>query len=154
MNGLNFVNLVVDRIFSRVGASDDLSANQSTFMVEMAETSTILSEATSRSFVIMDEIGRGTSTLDGLSLAYAILHHLHSVNKCRGIFATHYHELAKMISDPSQDHKSLFERVACYQTAVASDDEGHVTCLYQVRKGIMDCSHGIQVAQKAGNSEI
>ena len=142
----------MDRVFSRVGASDDLSANQSTFMVEMAETSTILDEATPKSFVIMDEIGRGTSTLDGLSLAYAILHHLHSVNKCRGIFATHYHELAKMIADSSQNHKNLFERVACYQTAVASGDDGHVTCLYQIQKGIMDCSHGIQVAQKAGNS--
>src|SRR5690606_38807020 len=82
---------LVDRLFSRVGAADDLARGRSTFMVEMIETATILNQATPRSFVILDEIGRGTATYDGLSIAWAVVEHLHEVNGCRGLFATHYH---------------------------------------------------------------
>ena len=87
---------VVDRLFSRVGAADDLARGRSTFMVEMVETAAILNQATDRSFVILDEIGRGTATFDGLSIAWATLEHLHDVNRCRALFATHYHELTAL----------------------------------------------------------
>ncbi|KAF8945642.1 hypothetical protein BGZ52_009510, partial [Haplosporangium bisporale] len=87
---------IVDKVFSRLGSSDNLANSQSTFMVEMTETASILQHATERSLVIMDEVGRGTATLDGCAIAYATLHHLHHVNKCRTLFATHYHELADM----------------------------------------------------------
>lgn len=97
----------------------------------------------------MDEVGRGTSTLDGLSLASAIFHHLHSVNQCRGIFATHYHELARLIANTKNPAEQL-NNVGCYQTVVSQDSKGNVYCLYQVRRGIMDQSHGIEVAKSAG----
>ena len=87
---------VADRLFSRVGASDDLARGRSTFMVEMVETAAILNQATERSLVILDEIGRGTATFDGLSIAWAAVEHLHDVNQCRALFATHYHELTQM----------------------------------------------------------
>src|SRR6202008_3563473 len=87
---------VVDRLFSRVGASDDLARGRSTFMAEMVETAAILNEATARSFVILDEIGRGTATYDGLAIAWACAEALHDVNRCRALFATHYHELARL----------------------------------------------------------
>ena len=87
---------VVDKLFSRVGAADDLARGRSTFMVEMVETAAILNQATARSLVILDEIGRGTATFDGLSIAWATLEHLHEVNKCRALFATHYHELTSL----------------------------------------------------------
>ncbi|VDN05580.1 unnamed protein product, partial [Onchocerca ochengi] len=86
---------VVDKIFSRVGATDNVTAGYSTFMVEMLETATIVNQATERSLVILDEIGRGTGVYDGLSIAQAVIEHIHDVNKCRAIFATHYHELTK-----------------------------------------------------------
>src|SRR5213075_2807368 len=87
---------IVDRLFSRVGASDDLARGRSTFMVEMVETAAILNQATGRSLVILDEIGRGTATYDGLSIAWAAVEHLHDVNRSRGLFATHYHELTAL----------------------------------------------------------
>ena len=87
---------VVDRLFSRVGASDDLARGRSTFMVEMVETAAILNQAGPRALVILDEIGRGTATFDGLSIAWACIEHLHEVNRCRTLFATHYHELVAL----------------------------------------------------------
>src|SRR3546814_6127331 len=89
---------VVDRLFSRVGASDDLARGRSTFMVEMVETAAILNQAGERALVILDEIGRGTATFDGLSIAWATVEHLHEVNRCRALFATHYHELTTLAS--------------------------------------------------------
>jgi DNA mismatch repair protein MutS len=89
---------VVDRLFSRVGAADDLARGRSTFMVEMVETAAILNQATPRSLVILDEIGRGTATFDGLSIAWATLEHLHESNRCRALFATHFHELTALAS--------------------------------------------------------
>src|SRR3546814_5154077 len=88
---------IVDRLFSRVGAADDLARGRSTFRVEMVETAAILNQATDRSLVILDEIGRGTATFDGLSIAWAAVEHLHEVNRCRSLFATHYHELTVQI---------------------------------------------------------
>ena len=88
---------IVDRVFSRVGSADNLYQSQSTFMLEMLETATILRQATRRSFVIMDEVGRGTTSLDGIAIAFACLHHLYYKNQCRTLFATHFHELAHMI---------------------------------------------------------
>src|SRR5258706_15406553 len=90
---------IVDRLFSRVGAADDLARGRSTFMVEMVETAAILNLATPRSLVILDEIGRGTATFDGLSIAWATLEHLHEVNRCRALFATHYHELTALAAN-------------------------------------------------------
>jgi DNA mismatch repair protein MutS len=87
---------IVDRLFSRVGAADDLARGRSTFMVEMVETAAILNQASERSFVILDEIGRGTATFDGLSIAWAAIEHLHEVKRCRALFATHYHELTAL----------------------------------------------------------
>jgi DNA mismatch repair protein MutS len=87
---------VVDRLFSRVGASDDLARGRSTFMVEMVETAAILNQAGPHSLVILDEIGRGTATFDGLSIAWAAVEHLHAQNRCRGLFATHFHELTAL----------------------------------------------------------
>ena len=88
----------VDRLFSRVGASDDLAQGRSTFMVEMVETATILNQAGPRALVILDEIGRGTATYDGLSIAWAVVEHLHELNQCRALFATHYHELTVLVN--------------------------------------------------------
>jgi DNA mismatch repair protein MutS len=132
---------VVDQIFSRVGASDDLSKGQSTFMVEMVETAAILNQATQKSLVILDEIGRGTSTYDGVSLAWACLEHLHNVNRCRGLFATHYHELTALAHN--------LERVANVHVQVKEwrDD---VIFLHKIGKGAADRSYGIQVARLAG----
>lgn len=101
---------IVDRVFSRVGASDNLANDQSTFMVEMTETANILSQATPSSFVIMDEVGRGTSTLDGLALATSIVEYVHDSIKCRTLFATHYHELTEL--------EKRLQRVKCYTLSV------------------------------------
>lgn len=109
---------VVDKLFSRVGASDNLANDQSTFMVEMVETAYILKVATKRSFVIMDEIGRGTSTLDGLSIAWSVIEYLNDVVNCRTLFATHYHELA--------DLKTKLKRLKCYSLSVKE-----TVCRYQ-----------------------
>jgi DNA mismatch repair protein MutS len=135
---------IFDQIFSRIGSSDDLSANQSTFMVEMNETANILKNATDRSFIIMDEVGRGTSTTDGVSLALSILKHIGNVNQSLCIFATHYHELAKLIN------RYQIPNVAFYQTSCHFDSKEELTCLYQIIPGVMDKSHGIQIAKIAG----
>ena len=132
---------VADALFSRVGASDDLSKGRSTFMTEMIETAAILNQATERSFVILDEIGRGTSTFDGLSIAWATTEHLHSVNKSRALFATHYHELTDLAD-------SL--EAAGNASLRAKDWEGELVFLHDVRPGAADKSYGVQVARLAG----
>jgi len=131
----------VDRLFSRVGAADDLARGRSTFMVEMVETAAILNQATARSFVILDEIGRGTATFDGLSIAWATLEHLHSVNKCRALFATHYHELTQLaIKLPHLANATM----------KVKDWQDEIIFLHEVVPGVADRSYGIQVARLAG----
>ncbi|WP_350225192.1 DNA mismatch repair protein MutS [Agrobacterium sp. lyk4-40-TYG-31] len=132
---------IVDRLFSRVGASDDLARGRSTFMVEMVETAAILNQATDRSLVILDEIGRGTATFDGLSIAWAAVEHLHEVNRCRGLFATHFHELTV-----------LSEKLGRLSNATMKvrEWEGDVIFLHEVGPGAADRSYGIQVARLAG----
>jgi len=135
---------VVDRVFSRVGASDDIAHGRSTFMVEMVETAAILNRATRRSLVILDEIGRGTATFDGLSIAWATLESLHEATGCRALFATHFHELTSL-------QKSL-TRMANV-TMKVREWEGEVVFLHEVGKGAADRSYGIQVARLAGLPE-
>lgn len=132
---------VVDRLFSRVGASDDLARGRSTFMVEMVETAAILNQATSKSFVILDEVGRGTSTYDGLSLAWAVLEHLHDQIRCRTLFATHYHELT--------DLERNMTNLVCY-TMKVREWKGEVIFLHQIVKGAADRSYGLHIARLAG----
>ena len=132
---------VADRLFSRVGASDDLSKGRSTFMTEMIETAAILNQSTQRSFVILDEIGRGTSTFDGLSIAWASAEHLHAVNQCRALFATHYHELTELI-EALEGAQNVSLR--------AKDWNGDLVFLHDVKPGAADKSYGIQVAKLAG----
>jgi len=132
---------VVDRLFSRVGAADDLARGRSTFMVEMVETAAILNQATSRSFVILDEIGRGTSTFDGMSIAWATIEHLHDVNRCRALFATHFHELTALASRLSG---------LANATVKVREWQGNVVFLHEVMPGTADRSYGIQVARLAG----
>jgi DNA mismatch repair protein MutS len=132
---------VVDRLFSRVGASDDLARGRSTFMVEMVETATILNCATPRSLVILDEIGRGTATFDGLSIAWATIEHLHEANRSRAIFATHFHELTQL-------SKRLPRLVNL--TMKVTDHAGDVVFLHEVIEGAADRSYGVHVAQLAG----
>ena len=132
---------VVDRLFSRVGAADDLARGRSTFMVEMVETAAILNQATERSLVILDEIGRGTATFDGLSIAWAAIEHLHESNRCRALFATHFHELT-----------ALAERLPRLSNATlkVSEWHGEVVFLHEVVPGAADRSYGLQVARLAG----
>jgi DNA mismatch repair protein MutS len=132
---------LVDRVFCRVGASDDISRGQSTFMVEMSETALILNHATSRSLVILDEIGRGTATFDGLSIAWAVAEHLHDTIGCRTLFATHYHELT--------DLSNTKAAVANYNVAVREWNED-IIFLHKILPGPADKSYGIQVARLAG----
>ncbi|RIK77170.1 MAG: DNA mismatch repair protein MutS [Planctomycetota bacterium] len=132
---------VADRIFARVGASDDLARGRSTFMVEMTETARILNTATARSLVILDEIGRGTSTYDGLSLAWAVVEHLHDRIGCRTLFATHYHELTRLAEQ--------LPRLANFNVAVR-EWQDQVIFLHQIVPGAADKSYGIHVAQLAG----
>nr|WP_232365393.1 DNA mismatch repair protein MutS [Ciceribacter naphthalenivorans] len=132
---------VVDRLFSRVGASDDLARGRSTFMVEMVETAAILNQATERSLVILDEIGRGTATFDGLSIAWAAVEHLHEVNRCRSLFATHFHELT-VLSEKLERLSNVTMRV--------KEWDNDVIFLHEVGPGAADRSYGIQVARLAG----
>src|SRR6195256_2434751 len=132
---------VVDRLFSRVGAADDLARGRSTFMVEMVETAVILNQASERSLVILDEIGRGTATFDGLSIAWAAIEHLHESNRCRALFATHYHELTAL----SAKLPRMFNA-----TVRVKEWQGDVVFLHEVLPGSADRSYGIQVAKLAG----
>ncbi len=132
---------VVDRLFSRVGAADDLARGRSTFMVEMVETAAILNQAGPRSLVILDEIGRGTATFDGLSIAWATVEHLHDVNKCRALFATHFHELTALSARLDRLHNA---------TVRVKEWQGDVVFLHEVVPGSADRSYGIQVAKLAG----
>lgn len=132
---------VADRLFSRVGASDDLSKGRSTFMTEMIETAAILNQATPRSFVILDEIGRGTSTFDGLSIAWASVEHLHAINQSRALFATHYHELTELIDSLDGASNASLR---------AKEWDGDLVFLHDVRPGAADRSYGVQVAKLAG----
>ncbi len=132
---------LVSQVFSRVGASDDLARGRSTFMVEMVETAAILNQADDRALVILDEIGRGTATYDGLSIAWATLEHLHETNQSRALFATHYHELTQLAQKlPGVENT----------TVSVKEWEGEVIFLHEVRKGAADRSYGVQVAQLAG----
>ena len=132
---------VVDRLFSRVGAADDLARGRSTFMVEMVETAAILNQATPHSLVILDEIGRGTATWDGLSIAWAAVEHLHGTNRSRALFATHFHELTRLVQTLPR-LTNLTMRV--------TEHKGEVIFLHEVMAGAADRSYGIQVARLAG----
>lgn len=132
---------VVSQLFSRVGASDDLARGRSTFMVEMVETAAILNQADDRALVILDEIGRGTATYDGLSIAWATLEHLHGANRCRALFATHYHEMTNLASKLDGVENA---------TVAVKEWEGDLVFLHEVRKGAADRSYGVQVARLAG----
>ncbi|MEO3477031.1 DNA mismatch repair protein MutS [Phaeobacter sp. CAU 1743] len=132
---------LISQLFSRVGASDDLARGRSTFMVEMVETAAILNQADDRALVILDEIGRGTATYDGLSIAWATLEHLHEVNQARALFATHYHEMTQLAGKLEGVENA---------TVTVKEWEGEVIFLHEVKKGAADRSYGVQVAQLAG----
>jgi DNA mismatch repair protein MutS len=132
---------VVDRLFSRVGAADDLARGRSTFMVEMVETAAILNQAGERALVILDEIGRGTATFDGLSIAWAAIEHLHENNRCRALFATHFHEMTALAAKLPRLHNA---------TMRVKEWHGEVVFLHEVVPGAADRSYGIQVAKLAG----
>ena len=132
---------IVDRVFARVGASDDLARGRSTFMTEMVETAAILNQAGSRALVVLDEIGRGTATFDGLAIAWAVAEHLHEANKCRAVFATHYHELTRL-ADKLEAGANAHLR--------AKEWKGDLVFLHEVAPGAADRSYGIQVAKLAG----
>jgi DNA mismatch repair protein MutS len=134
---------VVDRIFTRIGAQDEISAGQSTFMVEMVETANLLNHATERSLLVLDEVGRGTSTYDGISIAWAVVEHIHNHPRlrCKTLFATHYHELTQLAD--------LLPRIVNYNVAVA-EERDKVVFLRRIVPGGADRSYGIHVAQLAG----
>jgi len=132
---------LIDRLFSRVGAADDLAAGRSTFMVEMVETAAILNQAGERALVILDEIGRGTATYDGLSIAWATIEHLHEANRCRALFATHYHELTALTDKLSA--------LRCHTMRI-KEWEKEIIFLHEVGAGVADRSYGIHVGQMAG----
>jgi DNA mismatch repair protein MutS len=130
-----------DRIFTRIGAADDIASGRSTFLVEMSEVATIVHQATADSLVLLDEVGRGTATYDGMALAEAIVEHLHSVTGCRGLFATHYHQLVALIGH--------LPGIACCQMAVRRDGE-RLVFLHCLEPGVATGSFGIAVARMAG----
>jgi DNA mismatch repair protein MutS len=135
---------VCDRVFTRVGASDDLSRGQSTFMVEMTETSSILRGATTRSLVVFDEIGRGTSTYDGLAIAWAVSEYLHDTVRCRALFATHYHELCSLVET---------KKHAANVNVSARESGDEIVFLHKLQRGGASRSYGIAVAKLAGMPE-
>jgi DNA mismatch repair protein MutS len=132
---------IVDRLFSRIGASDDIARGRSTFLVEMIETATILNQATERSFVILDEVGRGTSTYDGLAIAWAVIENLHKINRCRVLFATHYRELTAL--------ENTLKNIRC-KTLKVQEWNGDVIFYHKIIDGVADKSYGIHVANIAG----
>jgi DNA mismatch repair protein MutS len=132
---------IVDRLFSRVGAADDRASGRSTFMVEMVETAAILNQATPRSLVILDEIGRGTATYDGVSIAWATVEHLHDQVRCRALFATHYHELTAL-------DRSL-AALSCHTMSI-KEWQGDIVFLHMVVPGTAERSYGVHVARLAG----
>lgn len=132
---------IADRLYSRVGAADDLARGRSTFMAEMIETAAILNQATARSFVILDEIGRGTATFDGLSIAWSAAEHLHGINGCRALFATHYHELTRLADELDAAGNCSLK---------AREWKGELVFLHEVGPGAADRSYGIEVARRAG----
>ncbi|QDS68248.1 hypothetical protein FKW77_010612 [Venturia effusa] len=136
---------LVDKIFSRVGSADNLYNDQSTFMVEMLETAEILKQATPKSFVIMDEVGRGTTPEDGIAVGFAALWHLYHRNGCRALFATHFHALADMTQG--------FEELGCYCTDVVEERDGSFSYVHRLRKGVNRESHALKVARLAGMPE-
>ncbi len=136
---------VVDRVLTRVGASDNLSRGESTFMVEMKETANVLRSATKRSLVVLDEIGRGTSTYDGLAIAWAVAEHLHDAIACRAMFATHYHELTDI---------AVTRAGTCENWSVsAREHDGDVVFLHKLQRGPASRSYGVAVARLAGLPE-
>ena len=132
---------LIDRLFSRIGASDDIARGRSTFMVEMIETATILNQATEKSFVILDEVGRGTSTYDGLAIAWAVIENLYRVNRCRVLFATHYRELTVL--------QNVLKNIQC-KTLKVQEWNNEVIFHHKIVDGIADKSYGIHVASLAG----
>jgi DNA mismatch repair protein MutS len=132
---------IVDRIFSRVGASDDISSGKSTFMVEMIETAVILRQATAKSFIILDEIGRGTSTYDGLAIAWAVIEEIHDSIQARTLFATHYHELKKI---------SMHTKNVKFLTVKVDEHDGKISFVHKIAPGFADKSYGIHVADISG----
>lgn len=132
---------IVDKIFSRIGSGDNIASGQSTFMVEMLETAYILNNATKNSLVILDEIGRGTSTYDGLSIAWSVIEYLHNINQSKVLFATHYHELNSL--------EETLSRLWCYNMLVQEWD-GKTVFLHKVAKGRANKSYGIHVAELSG----
>ena len=132
---------LADRLFSRVGASDNLARGRSTFMVEMVETAAILSQATARSFVILDEVGRGTSTYDGMALAWAVVEAVHENLQCRCLFATHYHELSRLAD--------TCDKLTLHHVR-AREWKGDLVLLHELAKGAADRSYGLSVAKLAG----
>ncbi|KAF4605412.1 DNA mismatch repair ATPase msh1 [Pleurotus pulmonarius] len=145
---------LVDQLFSRVGAKDDLFHGRSTFMVEMMETAEILRKATPRSLVIMDEVGRGTTVKDGLAIAFATIHHLLTINRCRALFATHFHELADMLGYTEQQENpagtGIFTDATFFHSDVQDIGNGRFAYSYRLKPGINRDSHGLKVAQLAG----
>ena len=131
----------IDRLFSRVGAADDLARGRSTFMVEMIETAAILNSAGERALIILDEIGRGTATFDGLAIAWAAIEHLHEKNRARALFATHFHELTRLAGKLTR---------LVNLTIRVTDWQGEVVFLHEIVPGAADRSYGIQVAKLAG----
>jgi len=132
---------IVDKIFSRIGAGDDLGKGQSTFMLEMLETSTILAQSTHKSLIILDEVGRGTSTYDGVAIAWSVLEHIHDKIKARCLFATHYHELTIM--------ENILPALKNYTVDIKEID-GKILFLHKIKQGIADKSYGVHVAAIAG----
>ncbi|KAK4105477.1 hypothetical protein N658DRAFT_491936 [Parathielavia hyrcaniae] len=146
---------IVDAIFSRVGSADNLYQDQSTFMVEMLETAAILRQATHRSFVIMDEVGRGTTPEDGTAVAFAALHHLASVNRCRALFATHFHGIAELVAKQGMrvEDGGPDGTIDMYCTDVEEDEQGGFVYVHKLRKGVNRQSHALKVARLAGLPE-
>ncbi|KAH8120262.1 muts domain V-domain-containing protein [Phellopilus nigrolimitatus] len=142
---------IVDKVFSRIGANDDLFRDQSTFMVEMLETADILKNATERSLVIMDEVGRGTTVKDGLAISFATVHHLYSVNRCKALFATHFHEIVDMLGFVEASQSSeLFPAIDFSCTDIDETQDERFTYSHRMRPGINRNSHGLKVARLAG----